>query len=190
MYWNRTVEKYGYTVELLFTDLDEPSALSLETDLIRNFKIYGAILCNLTEGGEGTSGYRMSEESKKKMSDAKKGRETTDAHRGNLSRALKGIPKSPETVEKIRKSLTGKKQDQAQKDKRAATLREVSPHHDPNIYLFFNSEDVYVGTRKEFSLYAGLKLKQLRPLFQTKKNKTMHKWSVLDNQLLIYLKGI
>lgn len=47
-------------------------------------------LCNLTDGGEGIVGYKFSEASKKKMSEAKKGRKLSQEHKDKISKALKG----------------------------------------------------------------------------------------------------
>ena len=48
------------------------------------------ILCNFTEGGEGTSGRVLSEETKRKMSISQKGRSVSVERRAKISNALKG----------------------------------------------------------------------------------------------------
>ena len=91
IYWNRVVEKHGYSVEKVVTDVDEELALLAEYELIDKYKRLNYVLSNLAEGGEGTSGYKFtpeqienvklahigkahSAETKAKMSDAKKGK--------------------------------------------------------------------------------------------------------------------
>ena len=73
-HWKNIVNKYkGYNVEIIaFWDTEE-EALSHEILLIDCFKYMGYKLVNLTDGGEGVSGYRFSDESKQKLSESKLG---------------------------------------------------------------------------------------------------------------------
>jgi group I intron endonuclease len=90
----RAIRKYGwkdFTWELLYSSKDkehtlkemEPYFISLYDSMNPKFGY------NMTPGGYGGT---CSEEARKKISEAKK-----------------GIPRSPETIEKMRKSLTGRK---------------------------------------------------------------------------------
>lgn len=47
-------------------------------------------LCNLTDGGEGPSGIKCSEDHKRKISEAMKGKKLSKEHRRKLSKSLKG----------------------------------------------------------------------------------------------------
>ena len=68
--WNSIVNKTSYDVEILFEDVDLNFAIKKEIELI---SLYGKIidgtgtLCNLTDGGEGTFGFKHTEEFKKKL---------------------------------------------------------------------------------------------------------------------------
>ena len=65
-YWKRIVAKHGYTIEFYATGLQEWYAFELEKELIA---YYGREnLCNLTDGGEGTSGRVPSIDSRIKCS--------------------------------------------------------------------------------------------------------------------------
>lgn len=64
------------------------------------------ILRNETNGGEGVSGYKHSENSLKKM----RGRKNSETHRKNISQGLIGRKLSPEHIAKSALSNTGKKQ--------------------------------------------------------------------------------
>ena len=63
-YWKRIVAKYGYEVQILAYWDTEKEALNHEVLLIACMKDMGIELCNLTEGGEGATGYQHSEEHK------------------------------------------------------------------------------------------------------------------------------
>lgn len=91
------------------------------------------ILQNKTDGGEGTS--NMSEESKKKMSEAKIGKRPPSC---DLRKSYKGENNpffgkhhSDETKAKLREDNIGKTMDQATKDKISVTTkgRKQSPEH-------------------------------------------------------------
>lgn len=75
-FWNRIVDKYGYKVEIVCTCETREEACQIEQYLI---KFYGrrnlglGSLVNLTDGGEGVTGLNHSEESRKKISESKKG---------------------------------------------------------------------------------------------------------------------
>ena len=66
-YWKRIVAKYGYKVEILAHWNTEAEALSHEKLLISCIKDMGIELCNLTDGGEGTIGYKHTQEHKNKL---------------------------------------------------------------------------------------------------------------------------
>jgi hypothetical protein len=86
----------------IFTSENEEECLKVEIQYIKEYGTFHKVkgikrgpLLNLTLGGEGTSGYTLSEETKEKMSKAKKG---------------KSLPKwSDESKEKLSKTNMGKK---------------------------------------------------------------------------------
>jgi hypothetical protein len=70
-FWKRTDAKYNRTVDIVFISKDEICAFSIEMALI---KFYGrSNLCNLTDGGEGTSGRVASAHQRLKCSASNKG---------------------------------------------------------------------------------------------------------------------
>jgi len=75
------------------------------------------ILRNRTNGGEGTSGCIPSEETKRKMSESKKGKTLSDKHRKNLSDAQKGRTFSEEHRRKLSESKKGKSLPEETKNK-------------------------------------------------------------------------
>jgi hypothetical protein len=100
-FWKNVVNKHGYLIKIIYEGISEEEAFALEKETISNLKEIGVTLTNLTNGGDGVSGHKHSEESKKKMSEAKKGKP-------NL--ALKGKEKSPEHKERLRQLRLGAKQ--------------------------------------------------------------------------------
>jgi len=75
-YWHRIVNKHGYKVVLLFENLIEKTALEKEVRFIKLFKRYNRCEANLTLGGEGSSGYIMSQKTKDKLSKIFKGKKS------------------------------------------------------------------------------------------------------------------
>lgn len=62
-YWNNIVSKYGApTVKIISEWGTEQEALQHEIALIQYHREQGLVLCNLTDGGEGTSGYKATPE--------------------------------------------------------------------------------------------------------------------------------
>lgn len=63
-YFKRAIRKYGwknFKHDILFTNVEEERAKRLEVELIRHYKSLG-ISYNITNGGDGTSGYHHIEE--------------------------------------------------------------------------------------------------------------------------------
>ena len=73
-YWKRIVNKYGMTAEILAYWKTEKEALDHEKLLISSFRDMGYKLTNLTNGGEGLSGLKFSEEHKHKLKIARQGK--------------------------------------------------------------------------------------------------------------------
>jgi hypothetical protein len=98
-HWQKIVEKYGKPiVQILANWNTEKEALDHEILLIDCFKSMGYKLANKSSGGEGSSGYKHTEESKLKMSESLKGRTVWN----------KGVPMSEDTRIKLKSSLNGR----------------------------------------------------------------------------------
>lgn len=90
----RAIEKYGwdnFDHDIIFTGLDKEQANRLEIETISLFdsnnpdKGY-----NLTEGGQGTNGYHLTEEHKKHISEIQTGRLLTEEWKQHISEAVRG----------------------------------------------------------------------------------------------------
>jgi len=66
-YWHRIANKHGYQIKIVADKLDEELAFLAEAECIDLYKRRGYNLANMTDGGEGASGYQHTEEHKSKM---------------------------------------------------------------------------------------------------------------------------
>ena len=107
-YWHNTVNKYGIVVKIVANELDEELAMLAEIELIDASKKRGCRLVNLTNGGDGTSGYRYSEEDRIMMSKQRTGRVMPEGFGAKVSERQKGIKKSAEFGAAISKAKKGK----------------------------------------------------------------------------------
>lgn len=117
---------------ILHKNYSEYSAHSIEKKLI---KLIGrldngtGILCNHTNGGEGTSGYKLSDETKRKMSLFKigkkfcLGKKHSKETRIKMSLSHKGKKHSKEHVKKVADTIRGKNRSEETKKKISETLK-------------------------------------------------------------------
>ena len=98
-WWNKVVNKHGYDIIKLEEGLSNSKANELEIywiDRIGRRDLGKGTLVNHTEGGDGSSGYKHTDESKKKISEASVGRKGalgynhTDEAKKKISEAHKG----------------------------------------------------------------------------------------------------
>jgi hypothetical protein len=123
VYWDNVVAKYGKPdVQILANWGSNKEALSHEVLLIACFKELGHKLCNQTDGGEGTTGHKLSDEHKAKISFSQKGKpgkkpspetliKLRESHLGQIAwnKGIKGVIKqSQETIAKRTKKLMGR----------------------------------------------------------------------------------
>lgn len=112
-----------YKIEFLFTNLIQEKAFEIECKLIleKGRLCNGTgLLSNLTLGGEGTAGFKLSEEHKNKISRSGEkhhfyGKKHSEQHKLNMSKALlgkkawnKNLKHNEETKEKIRQKAIGR----------------------------------------------------------------------------------
>lgn len=87
------IVKYGlenFTFEILHETLTEQDAFNLESKEIMLLKTNNLPTYNLSNGGEGNSGWKHTKESRKKMSLARKGKSFSNEHKKALSEAQSG----------------------------------------------------------------------------------------------------
>ena len=80
-FWKAIVNKHGYTIEIVCDGVQEWYAIELEKELITFYgrrDLGNGSLVNMTDGGEGTSGHKMTEEQKLKFSTCYKDHDKTE----------------------------------------------------------------------------------------------------------------
>jgi len=126
-FWKRTVAKHGYTIHITHKDILWEDACLIERYLISFWRENSKMkLCNMTDGGEGVLGLKVSEERKllykemfkgennpfygkkhscevrKKMSENNNPRKfITEEHKIKISKSNKGLKRSEETKKKL-----------------------------------------------------------------------------------------
>ena len=116
-YWKNIVNKNkGFVSHVVAGNLTEAEALKFEILLIEKLRNSGVKLCNMTDGGDGVSGYRHNETIKNKMSQSRtgkpsplRGKKLSLETRKKLSIAHTGKKQSPEHIAKCANSRKGKK---------------------------------------------------------------------------------
>lgn len=111
--WNHVVKKHGFQSEILMRFEKEEEAFEHEKFLIFCFRSMGEKIINQTDGGEGSSGFRLTDETKKKISIAvsSRGEEVNK----KISEKLKGKRKSEDTKMKMSSSKIGIKKSEEHK---------------------------------------------------------------------------
>lgn len=130
--WHNIVKKTKYSVEIIHYGVSWEQAKELEKWLI---DFYGrkdlgkGELCNLTDGGDGVLGKKVSEETRKKMSLAWVGRVVSEETKIKIGIASTGRKRSDEVkakmseVQKGNKKNLGKKRTDATKLKQSISLK-------------------------------------------------------------------
>ena len=113
-YWKNIVAKHGLTVEFLKLNITEPESLELEIATIEKYRHQGLQIINMTDGGDGTTGYSHTDEHKRMMSTKQSGENNP---RYGKEGTRKGALVTPETLERLRLSHLGKKLPEEQKRK-------------------------------------------------------------------------
>lgn len=124
----RAVAKYGkenFTVTILCTANTRADLDVAEKKYIKEFREkYGNQLYNIADGGQGGNCYPMTEQRRKHISEAMKGKVVSQEQRQKISKSLKGHLVSAESREKSRRSNTGQKRSELCK-------KHLSENHAP-----------------------------------------------------------
>jgi hypothetical protein len=111
-YWHNVVNKAGgFDFRVVVEDDSEELILLAEIEKISQMRMLGALLVNLTDGGQGITGLKHSEESRRLISKKLKGKghKHTPESIEKIRQANTGVVFSDERKEKLRKKALGKK---------------------------------------------------------------------------------
>jgi hypothetical protein len=129
-FWKNIVNKHGIIREIIEDNLSWDDAIKREQYWI---KFYGrknnntGRLCNMTDGGEGSYGRILSNETKQKISESNKGKKMTNEQKIKISEGNKGKPKPKpkDFSEKMRNITTGKVRTEESKIKQSITTKKT-----------------------------------------------------------------
>lgn len=113
-YWKNIEAKHGVTVEFIKEGITESESLELEIATIESYRQQGLQIINMTDGGDGTTGYTHTDEHKQMMSVSQSGER--NPRYGKVG-TRKGAVVTPETIERQRLSHLGKELPEEQKRK-------------------------------------------------------------------------
>lgn len=138
-YWHNKANKHGYTIEIIATGLTEHQAFDIEREFIA---FYGRDkLVNLTDGGEGQSGFKKPIDVIEKTAKAHRGMKRSEEARKNMSIAQKNS--------KNRKDISGEKnpakrhdvREKMSKADRSYMIGENNPMKKPEIIEKFKGKN-------------------------------------------------
>jgi hypothetical protein len=107
---------FGIEVKIVASGLTETEAFTLEKERIAFWRSSGADLANSTNGGDGVSGLKMSEEARLKMRNAKLGKKQTREQIEKRIAPLRGRKQPPDAIRKMSKARIGRPLSKAHKD--------------------------------------------------------------------------
>ena len=196
-YWIFTATKCGCIAEILFDNLSEKDSFQIEKDVILELKYFGATLTNLTNGGEGLSGFKQSDSHINKLVQSRKNSYLWKLGISRMKEKLTGRKLPEDVKEKISKSNTGKTRSNETKAKLSISKKSCPKainhilslsknRRDKSVYKFYKlTGDIFYGTRFEFVNYSKLCAKEVNKLFQTKSRRTSVKeWRVDLSEIL------
>lgn len=167
-WWLNIVKKYDYDSIFLEENLTENQSFELEKYWIKRIgrKDLGlGVLVNLTDGGEGKSGCKHTEETINKIKEKRKTQIITDKHRQKISESSKGRVVSDDTRKKISILHIGSKRTEIAKQK-------MRRHKIGNLVLNLETGIFYQSSR-EAAFYNNINPRTLHGyLSGQRKNKT------------------
>jgi hypothetical protein len=105
--WHEIVnEAGGFIAEEVVSDVDEDLSLLAEQEYIDKLKKLGIPICNLTTGGQGRSGWKPSEETRRIWSEQRKGR--VPYNKGNKKPVIVKTQEEKDEIKRIRAEKVSK----------------------------------------------------------------------------------
>jgi len=214
LHWLNTYKKHGLIVEILYKGLTEKEAFDLEKDTILEMRYhYEDYLCNLTDGGEGTSGFKHTGTSLERV--IKHIKEQSDSLRDK--NIYKFYHLNGEIFEGTRQDFCNYTNIPAKKvaklfqkvnarnvvfnwslkpieikipDKKELKYpQKRNTKTDDKVYTFYHVfGDTFTGTRQEFSDYSRISLVIIAALFCKNPRKVIYGWSLNESTNYMFRK--
>lgn len=175
--WHKIIKKTDYRVDIVIDGLTYEEAKEKECEFIALYgriNINTGILCNMTDGGDGTVGYVFEEETREKIRQANTGWKPTEEMLKKMSKARKGKKFSEEHCKNLSKACMGRYLSDEIKKKISESKRGVKLGGKLVLDL---ETGIYYDSLKEACEYKGIKLcssiySQLNDNLTKVKNKT------------------
>jgi hypothetical protein len=195
--WKNIANKTEYKVEILYENLSEVDAKSKEKELIKDFGkiIDGGLLSNITDGGDGTSGFKHKDETKKIIKDKRKLQKFSEETIKKLCEVRLG-----NTNAKGKKHSEEKNQIKSEKQRGKFGGVIIRTDIDGNKIEFKSIKDAgdsietsykniwYAATQRKGKLYKGFYWEYLNDIKQEKNNEIITK-DYLYNEYIINKKS-
>ena len=111
-YWKNIVNKVGqFKTSIIAHNLTEKEALNFELVMITKLREQNVKLCNLTDGGEGISGYKHTAEMKEYIrtkaigNKSNTGKKLSEQHKSNIAKNRVGHKHQEQTKDKMGKAI-------------------------------------------------------------------------------------
>lgn len=186
----KQILSFGKRVEykkVLITE-NEQDAFNKEIDLIAEIGLFN--LCNLTDGGEGTSGRRCTAETKRKISEAHKGKKASDITRKKLSDLRKGKKFSDAHKEKISLALKGRilseehKRNISDVNKGKIHSEETKKKMSENNPKYWKGKKLSEETKRKMSIAKKGQISWIKGKKHSEETKRKISQSTLDKQII------
>ena len=163
-YCRRIAEKHGFMIERMINNISEDFAHAKEIEFIALYKAYGWCEANLTNGGEGSSGYKHKEKSKQKMSKPGKlnpmyGKSRPDLAEYNKSQTGKsweeiyGEEKAKTAKQKKRLDFKEKWKDSKYREKTSESIKEAKLKNNAKVFNVYKAICVQPRRRGISAIY-------------------------------------
>lgn len=107
-FWQRIEKKAGgFCIHIVAKNVDEELAFLIEQERIKQLRTIGIRLCNMTDGGDGTSGWIKTPEWRRKVGDKHKGKVVSKETKAKLSESAMGYQHTEHTKLKMSRSRLG-----------------------------------------------------------------------------------
>lgn len=127
--WHKIVKKHGYTVRVEGHFDNEEDAFWYEKYLINVFRSRGYELANFTDGGDGVSGYKHTDETKKKLSEISKQKYSNEEYAQKMAQIRK-------------EQWTEEAREKASKSSKNVWTEDVKKQHSEKLKKAYSSEEM------------------------------------------------